>query len=49
MQLLKEPAFDVNVSYFLIFVEEPFAQIGQRLPEQGYGRSEQAAERTSSA
>ena len=35
MQLLKESAFYVNVNYFLIQVEEPFAQIGQRLLEQG--------------
>jgi len=39
MQLLKESAFYVNVNYFLIQVEEPFAQIGQRLPEQGSGKS----------
>jgi len=35
MQLLKEPAFYVNVNYFLIYAEEPFAQTVQRLPEQG--------------
>ena len=34
MQLLKEPAFYVNVNNFLIWIEEPFVQIGQRLPEQ---------------
>ena len=35
-QLLQEPAFYVNVNKFLIWVDEQFAQIGQRLPEQGF-------------
>jgi len=35
MHLLKEPAFHVNVNNFLVYAEETFAQIGQRLPEKG--------------
>ena len=35
-QLLKEPTFCVNDNYFLNYVWEPFAQVWQRLPEQGW-------------
>jgi len=41
MQLLKEPAFDVNVNYFSIEVEEWFAQTGQRLPDRGFNKNSQ--------